>query len=105
MCAGQMAGVEAAIHSVRELFVYDDCDVVLFVDASNAFNSLNRIVALHKIRQLCPPICSFPYDRQNCLSHYSPHNLTHTPIDLTPGFLSSAISWHATKGERISGET
>jgi len=55
LCAGQMAGGEAAIHSVRELFVHDDCDAVLLVDASNAFNSLNRIVALHNIRQLCPP--------------------------------------------------
>jgi len=54
LCAGQMAGVEVAFHSVRELFVHDDCDAVL-VDASNAFNSLNRIVALHNIRQLCPP--------------------------------------------------
>jgi len=50
-----VAGVEAAIHSVRELFVHDNCDAVLLVDASNAFNSLNRIVALHNIRQLCPP--------------------------------------------------
>ena len=45
LCAGQMAGVEAAIHSVRELFVHDDCDAVLLVDASNAFNSLNSMVA------------------------------------------------------------
>ena len=29
--AGQSAGVEAAIHSVRELFVHEDCDAVLMV--------------------------------------------------------------------------
>ena len=44
-----MAGVEAATHSVCELFIHDDCDAVLLVDASNTFNSLNRIVALHNI--------------------------------------------------------
>jgi len=41
----QLAGVEAAIHSVRELFVCDDFDAILLVDVSNAFNSLNRVVA------------------------------------------------------------
>ena len=29
LCTGQMAGVEAAVHSVHELFVSDDCDAVL----------------------------------------------------------------------------
>ena len=55
VCARQMAGVEAAVHSVRKLFASDDCDTVLLVDTSDAFNSLNRIVALHNVRQLCPP--------------------------------------------------
>ena len=32
LCAGQMAGVEAVLHLVRELFVSDDCDAVLLVD-------------------------------------------------------------------------
>jgi len=58
LCAGQMAGAEAAIHSVRTLFAHNDCDAILLVDASNAFNSLNRIVALHNIRQLCPPFAT-----------------------------------------------
>jgi len=58
LCAGQLAGAEAAIHSVRSLFACSDCDAILLVDASNAFNSLNRIVALHNIRQLCPPFAT-----------------------------------------------
>ena len=31
---------------------------LLLVDASNAFNALNRLVALHKIRRLCPPFAT-----------------------------------------------
>ena len=54
LCAGQIAGVEAAVHAVRSSFLWDDTEGILLVDASNAFNSLNRIVALHNIRQLCP---------------------------------------------------
>ena len=33
LCAGQMVGVEAAIHSVRELLVNDDYDADLLIDA------------------------------------------------------------------------
>ena len=54
LCAGQIAGVEAAVHAVRSSFLRDNTEGILLVDASNAFNSLNRIVALHNIRQLCP---------------------------------------------------
>ena len=54
MCAGQIAGVEAAVHAVRSSFDLDDTGGVLLVDASNAFNSLNHTVALQNIRQLCP---------------------------------------------------
>ena len=54
LCGGQIAGVEVAVHAVRSSFLWDDTEGILLVDASNAFNSLNRIVALHNIRQLCP---------------------------------------------------
>ena len=54
LCAGQIAGVEAAVHAVRSSFLREDTEAVLLIDASNAFNSLNRIVALHNVRQLCP---------------------------------------------------
>ena len=45
---------EAAVYAVRSSFLRDDTEGILLVDVSNAFNSLNHIVALHNIRQLCP---------------------------------------------------
>ena len=56
LCAGQIGGAEAAIHAVRELFESDDTEAVLLVDAHNAFNSLNRQVALRNIPSLCPSL-------------------------------------------------
>ena len=49
LCASQVAGVEAAVHAVRASFLWDDTEAILLVDANNAFNLLNRIVALHNI--------------------------------------------------------
>ena len=46
LCAGQISGTEAAVHAVRTLFERDETETVMLVDASNAFNSLNRQVAL-----------------------------------------------------------
>ena len=56
LCAGQIAGAEAAVHATRESFLKDNTEAVLLVDASNAFNVLNRQVALRNIRRLCPSI-------------------------------------------------
>jgi len=56
LCAGQIAGVEAAIHAVCDCFSQNDTEAALFVNASNAFNSLNRNVALRNIRHVCPTI-------------------------------------------------
>ena len=54
LCAGQISGVEAAIHSMRTVFADDATEGMLFIDASNAFNSLNQAVALRNIQHLCP---------------------------------------------------
>ena len=54
LCAGQKSGSEAAIHAMHRIFEADDTDAVLLIDASNAFNALNRAVALHNTRVLCP---------------------------------------------------
>jgi len=58
LCAGQDAGCEAAIHAMRSVFTDDTTEAVLLVDASNAFNSLNRQVALRNISVLCPSIAT-----------------------------------------------
>ena len=58
LCAGQISGIEASVHAVRSLFERDETEVILLVDASNAFNSLNRLSALHNIRRLCPPLAT-----------------------------------------------
>ena len=59
LCAGQKAGCEAAAHAMREIFEETSTDAVLFVDASNAFNSMNRHALLHNIRYLCPAMATY----------------------------------------------
>ena len=59
VCAGQKSGGEAAIHAMRNIFEADETDAALLVDASNAFNSLNRAAALNNNRVLCPLIATY----------------------------------------------
>ena len=58
-CAGQKAGAEAAIHAMREIYNEDECEAVILIDASNAFNTLNRKAMLHNIGIICPSISNF----------------------------------------------
>ena len=53
LCARQKAGCETAVHTMSDLFG-SHVEGVLFVDAKNAFNNINRSVFLHNIRTLCP---------------------------------------------------
>ena len=53
LCSGQVAGIEAAVHAVRQSFGSEETEGILLVDASNVFNSLNRANALANIRCLC----------------------------------------------------
>ena len=52
LCAGHEAGSEATIHAMRSVFQDEQCEAVLLVDATNAFNSLNHQAALHNIPHL-----------------------------------------------------
>ena len=59
VCAGHEAGAEAAIHAMQQVGEEENTEEentegILLIDASNAFNSLNRQVALHNILLLCP---------------------------------------------------
>ena len=50
--AGLKCGSGAEIHAMRKMFEACDNDTVLLINASNAFNSLNRSAALHNKRIL-----------------------------------------------------
>ena len=58
-CAGFGAGAEAAIHVMRQTFDDDINDAVLLIDVENAFNCMNRAVALHNTRILCQIISTY----------------------------------------------
>ena len=58
LCGGQIAGLEAAVHAVKSMFAETENEALLLVDATNAFNSLNRNVALHNIQYVCPEIAT-----------------------------------------------
>ena len=52
LCAGQPSGGESAVHAMRDAFYDDDTEGMLLIDA---FNSLNRAVAIYNIQRLCLP--------------------------------------------------
>ena len=56
LSCGHEGGCEAAVYAMKEIFHADSTDGVIFVDAFNAFNNLNRHVALVNIQYLCPAV-------------------------------------------------
>ena len=44
------------VHAIRTLFQDESTDAALLVDASNAFNRLNRQVALRNFQSICPTL-------------------------------------------------
>ena len=58
MCGGQKAGIEAVIHAMTDIFHADESDAILLIDAENAFNCLNRAVALQSLPCGGPPLRS-----------------------------------------------
>ena len=56
LCAGQAAGIEAAIHAMQHIYDNDRTEALLLVDAASAFHTLNWRAALHNISILCPAL-------------------------------------------------
>ena len=56
MCLGQKCGIEHAIHALRKGYESPGVEGILLIDAQNAFNSLNRELALKNIDKLCPSL-------------------------------------------------
>ena len=65
VCAGHESGCEAAIHAMSQVFNEEDSEAVLLIDASNAFNAVNRKLFLHNVGVICPEIAVFV---RNCYS-------------------------------------
>ena len=53
LCAGFESGCEAAMHAMSEIFEEEDTEAMIFVDASNAFNSSNREAILVNSLSVC----------------------------------------------------
>ena len=61
VCAGQVSGCEAAIHAMSQ----EESETVLLIDASNAFNAVNRKLFFHNVGVIYPEIAVFV---RNCYS-------------------------------------
>ena len=58
-CSGMPAGIEAAVHAMQEIYIDESTEDILLVDATNAFNSLNRSAALHNVKFTHPILATF----------------------------------------------
>ena len=56
LCFGETAGIEHTIHALRREFKKENCEAILLIDATNAFNLLNRTTALENVRRMSPSL-------------------------------------------------
>ena len=66
VCAGQEAGSEAAVHAIRNVFSCEETETVLLIDATNAFNCVNRNAFIHNVKVIGPSLATFI---QNCYQY------------------------------------
>ena len=56
LCTGLESGCKVTVHVVVDLFEEDATHGFIKIGASNAFNSINRILLLPNVTILCPKI-------------------------------------------------
>lgn len=56
LCAGFVSGCEAGFHAMKAIFDKDECEGMIFVDASKAFNQLNREATIINCQSICPAL-------------------------------------------------
>ncbi len=66
LCIGHISGCEAGAHFMRCLYNDTNTEAILMIDATNAFNSLNREVTLRNIQVMCPPVAPFLVNTYRC---------------------------------------
>ena len=59
LCGGHAGGCEVGVHAVVDLFNDDDAEGVIQIDASNAFNSINRSILIHNAKIICPQFATY----------------------------------------------
>ena len=59
LCGGHAGGCEVSRHALVDLFTQDDAEGVIQLDASNAFNSINRNILLHNAKIICPQFATY----------------------------------------------
>jgi len=64
-CSGLPCGIEAAAEAMAKVYSDEETEAILLVDASNAFNSVNRAVALHNVKRTCPAIAKLAANSYN----------------------------------------
>ena len=58
LCVGHDSDCEAAVYALRTIFEDEESEAILLVNASNAFNSLNRSNAQLNIMNVCPSLAT-----------------------------------------------
>ena len=53
------SGAKAAIHAMNHIFHEEGTDAIILIDASNAFNQMNRLVVMHNIQIACPAMSTY----------------------------------------------
>ena len=59
LCGGQVAGSEAVIHSMYDVFNDYNTEDILIIHAENASKSINRNVILHNFKFIYPVIATY----------------------------------------------